>query len=202
MSGASVHFEGKWESQTFTSSGSFTVPNSVDAVYIELWGGGGSGASTGSGAVFGGEAGENFNGFVAVTPGASIAVTIGAGGAAPPLSAASQDGNDGGDSSFGSLIARGGRGGQFTAGTLTDPDFTKGIGSGRNSSRGAGGARDSSALGGDAGYGNGGDGGQGVGDPGEDGGIAAGGGGHQLDPANVQAGAGGNGICIVWYKEN
>jgi len=70
--------------QTFTSSGTFTVPAGVKAIEVEVWGGGsGSWASVsgipGGGGSGGGYARKRLSG---LTPGASITVTIGAGGTA------------------------------------------------------------------------------------------------------------------------
>ena len=70
--------------QAITSSGNFVVPAGVTAIEVEVWGGGsGSWASTttvpGGGGPGGGYARKRISG---LTPGAVIAVTIGAGGAA------------------------------------------------------------------------------------------------------------------------
>lgn len=83
--------------QTFTSSGTFTVPAAVRTLKVFLVGGGAaSGRNSGGG---GGEAA--YYSAVAVTPGQQIAVGIGAGGT---------NYGAGGQSSFGSYIARGGNG--------------------------------------------------------------------------------------------
>jgi hypothetical protein len=116
-----LYGDGVWRSlwnmnsQTFTSSGTFTWPSGVDTVYVTMIGGGGSGggtttaASTRSG---GGGAGElilryPFRKDVEGGGASSFAVTVGAGGAA--ISAAI--GNAGGTSLFGILKALGGKGG-------------------------------------------------------------------------------------------
>ena len=70
--------------QTITTSGTFTVPTGVTALEVEVWGGGsGSWASVsgipGGGGSGGGYARKRLSG---LTPGASITVTIGAGGTA------------------------------------------------------------------------------------------------------------------------
>src|SRR5215472_18184259 len=65
--------------QTFTSSGTFTVPAGVTAVFVEVWGAGGAGGATGGGSKNrgGGGGGAYANGTVAVTGGTTYAVTIG-----------------------------------------------------------------------------------------------------------------------------
>jgi hypothetical protein len=86
---------GAGDYQTFTSSGTWVKPSGVDAnqaVVVELWGGGGGG---GSNASAGGGGGGAYSRFVlrAGDLGASVAVTIGAGGGV---------GVAGGTTSFGS----------------------------------------------------------------------------------------------------
>lgn len=95
--------------QTFNSSGSFVVPEGVKVVYVMGCGGGGGGSSNalsadkirvaGYGAPLG-------HAIITVTPGASVTVTIGAGG-----SSGAAVGSDGGDSAFGSVNFIGGTGG-------------------------------------------------------------------------------------------
>ena len=88
-------------SQTFKSSGTFTVPTGVTQIKVFVVGGGGSGSAKGGG---GGGGGYTKTGTFNVSPGAKYAVTIGAGGAATGSTA----GNAGGTTSFGSLISAGG----------------------------------------------------------------------------------------------
>lgn len=104
--------------QVFLASGTFTVPAGVSAVDVQLWGAGGGGGGCGgltfnfgSAAGGGGYARRRISG---LTPGAAIAVTVGAGGAGgtiPPSSAGT-----GGTSSFGSYVSATG-GGPGLAGT-------------------------------------------------------------------------------------
>jgi hypothetical protein len=97
----------------FTASGTFVVPANVYKVKATVIGGGGgsSGCNSGSGVYAGpcGGGGGWSIGWFAVTPGASITVTVGAGGAAAAAGAAA---SSGGASSFGTLnSATGGSGG-------------------------------------------------------------------------------------------
>jgi len=97
--------------QTFTSSGTYTPTPGTTKVVVEAQGGGASGggsaattSTTGSGAS-GGGAGAYAKALI--TSGfAGIAVTVGSGGAAP--AAGANDGSDGGNSSFGTLVVAGG----------------------------------------------------------------------------------------------
>jgi hypothetical protein len=102
--------------QVFTSSGTWTKPAGVSVVYVEAVGGGGSGAraEVGSGTntilATGGNGGTGIiKTFWASDLGATVTVTIGAGGTAP---SANNNGNAGGNTTFGTHItANGGSGG-------------------------------------------------------------------------------------------
>jgi hypothetical protein len=80
-------------SQTFTSSGTFTVPPGVISIAIEVVGGGGDGGGNGGG---GGGGGGYSNGLFSVTPSSMLVVTIG--------------GSGGGNTSVGALISATGGG--------------------------------------------------------------------------------------------
>jgi hypothetical protein len=218
--------------QSFTSSGTFTVPAGVTTVQVEAWGGGGAGGGTNSSANRGGGggAGGSFtrNTSVAVTPGASITVTVGAGG----VGVAGAAGGAGGTSIFGSatpVSAVGGAGGSLANGTTpyaagapvtVGVTLNGGAGSAGNSSAGTsgaggGGAGNSTAgsnasgtTGGAGGTGSytGGTGGAGLSLGSSDGndvtGLAAGGGGARGSGTNFTSRAGGNGangrVNVTW----
>ena len=97
--------------QTFTASGTWTKPSGYapgTMVKLQAWGGGGSGSGYAQG---GGGGGGGYNErWVRLTDlGATETITIGAGGAAQTATAA---GNDGGNTTIGSLLtAYGGKGG-------------------------------------------------------------------------------------------
>ena len=73
-----THAVGK-KREVFHSSGTFTVPNGVNKLYVSICGGGGDGQNQGSNQSGGGGAGGLFVP-VFVYPGAVISVTLGAGG--------------------------------------------------------------------------------------------------------------------------
>lgn len=99
---------GYWAYANTSSSTNFVVPAGVTTIDVELWGGGaGSYASYGTKRSGGGGAGAYARRRIAVTPGQSIPVTIGAGGAAGSTVGPSWPGN-GGTTSFGSYVSAGG----------------------------------------------------------------------------------------------
>jgi hypothetical protein len=95
----------------YTGNGSWVVPAGVNSVEVLVVAGGGSGggSATDGTASGGGGAGGlvHVTNFV-VTPGQSIPITVGPGGASVSTNV---NGNDGGNSTFGSLVATGGGGG-------------------------------------------------------------------------------------------
>ena len=97
----------------------FTVPNGVPEVLGVVIGGGGGGArvaTTNSYYAFGGAGGGYAKGVIAVTPGQTLAVTVGARGAGAATFNAS--GSAGATSSIGAFLsATGGAGGSATLGT-------------------------------------------------------------------------------------
>ena len=103
------------QTQTFSASGNFTVPNGVTKVTVHVWGAGGAGGGVTNGAnsAGGGGAGGSYTkgAGVSVSSGQVIAVTVGAGG----LGANDVDGPSGGTSTFASGVpvsAIGGAGGK------------------------------------------------------------------------------------------
>jgi hypothetical protein len=91
-------------SESFTSSGTFSVPSGVTSVDVLVVAGGGGGAgANGRGA--GGAGGLIFRPAFPVTPGGTVSVTVGCGGSSSPSDA---PGNAGQDSVFGTLTAKGG----------------------------------------------------------------------------------------------
>lgn len=98
--------------KTFTSSTTWTVPTGVTTAKVECWGAGGGGQGGSGAAGGGGEYARSDS--VAVTPGESLTVTIGAGGSGGP-GGAGGPGSNGGDttlkrSSTTLVIAHGGKG--------------------------------------------------------------------------------------------
>jgi hypothetical protein len=97
----------------FTSNGTFTVPSGVTQIKITCTGGGGGGGgrqATSNAGPFsgsGGGAGATSIGVYTVSPGATLAVTVGAGGAG---GVGATSGSNGSSSSVGSLCVGGGGG--------------------------------------------------------------------------------------------
>lgn len=165
--------------KTFTASGTYTrTPGRTAALVFNTAAGGSGGGGTGGG----GGAGETAISLIALAGLAPQAVNIGAGGVAP---AVSTPGNDGGDTTFGSLMtAKGGKGG------LTN-------GGGSYSVGGLGGTGGTGQLllpGSAGGFGsNSGAAGAGVGGPSFWGGAARGGFPTIVTPQDGQRGGGGGG---------
>lgn len=142
-------FEG-WSTKTvvksaiYTESGSWTVPANVTSVDVFLFGGGGGAGYTsdvgdtdnsGTGYGGGGGSGHMAKSTLTVTPGQSIAITIGAGGG---IGGSGGTGGNGGTTSFGTLLsAQGGSGGK--SGTATSSSAHGGDG-GEGGAGGAGGS--------------------------------------------------------------
>ena len=118
-----IPFSYSQTTQTFIASGTFTVPSGVTSIFVEAWGAGGAGGSavgTGSPTNYraqagGGGGGAYVNGTISVTPGDVInyivAPSTGANTTTTPL--------NGGESTFVSISAPGGTGGEcVNAGTF------------------------------------------------------------------------------------
>jgi len=91
--------------QSFTSSGTFSVPSGVTAVNTLVVAGGGGGGGFGGG---GGAGGLIYRPLFPVTPGGTVTVTVGDGGAGANSDNSPGIGSTGQDSVFGTLTAKGG----------------------------------------------------------------------------------------------
>jgi hypothetical protein len=178
-------YNGRWNILTFTSSTIWKVPSHVTSLEVFAVGGGGGAAAT---ETYGGDPGNGGNGgqvvcmSVFVSPGDSLAITIGAGG---------DEFTNGGDTSLGSLVtAKGGHYGRISI--LPQPVVNGSAVGGHGGNIGAAGADGTENLFGPAGkkYGAGGGGGRNVSEytvlPSAGGttGGGKGGGGTNNSPAN------------------
>jgi len=184
-------------SYTSTGSGTFSVPSGITAVDVLVVAGGGGGASYYYGAG-GGAGGLIYRPAFPVTPGGSVSYSVGGGAASIPYTypdAPQTTGNDGQNSSFGTLTAVGGGGGARQLGSGSANGRSGGSGGGGASSHGgsavaAGGPGQQPSQPGDSGtYGFGSPGGSS--DYGSGGGGGAGGSGGNAP--NYAGGAGGVG---------
>lgn len=214
----SIGWEAYGQTQTFNSSGSFTVPDKITSVDVQLWGAGGGGGFTGSNRGAGGGGGGAFlqmNSF-SVSPG-TVIVTIGSGGIGQTSSNAA---GSGGNTTFGSLVANGGsaangatggNGGSAPAGgSIRFAGGNGANGPGSSNSAGGGGGAGAGPLGagefgsvsnGGSGSNGGGAGGNGGASSGENGfpGSFPGGGGGGEGRSNSSGGNGGNGqVIVIW----
>lgn len=193
--------------QIFTSSGTFTIPTGKTALRVTVIGAGGSaGTGNGSGTEFGGGGGAGGAGvsyLTGLTPGNTISVTIGAGGAS--VSSNSTMGNDGGSSkiesgtqSITTITATGGKGGgenlssySGRGGTCTGAQLNLRGGPGA-SARYTPGAGGDSLVAGGGGYGE-------IPNYPQDGVLGSGGGATRTAPSTYPSAAGGNGVVIFEY---
>lgn len=127
--------------QIFNTSGTWVKPAGPfaddDMALIEMWGGGGSGAGSGTDAASGGFAGAYVRFAVPISQlSATMAVVVGAGGASVTATSGVVNGNPGGDTSFAGEVARGGPGGRGDLATiardiyLSKPSLTYSSGNG------------------------------------------------------------------------
>jgi hypothetical protein len=180
--------------QTFTSSGTFSVPSGVSSVDVLVVAGGASGGIHHAGG--GGAGGLIYRPGFSVTPGGTVSVTVGDGGGPQPspgpLPHGGTRGTNGSDSVFGTLTAKGGGGGGSSG---PEPASGKAGGSGGGASGpggGSGGSATQPTQSGDSGnYGFGNTGGPGS--TGGGGGAGGGGAGAQGAPSGSSAGGGGVG---------
>lgn len=195
---------------TFKLSGTFVVPPGVTSATIESWGGGGAGGGNNNanpgGGGGGGGAYTKVTGY-SVTPGNSISVTVGTGGAGVSKS----NGGDGNESYIGSFDCRasGGKGGLLNgtagAGGATYQTYAGGGGAaGSGSSGGGGGSSAGTAANGNngsgttggtapTGGGKGGDASAGAGS------WPGGGGGGSKKRSNGIGGNGADGLVVITY---
>mgnify|MGYP003119017141 CR=1 FL=1 len=171
--------------QSFTSSGTFSVPSGVSSVDVLVVAGGGSGGSGNPASVAGAGAGAGgliFMPAFTVTPGGTVSVTVGDGAATN--TAHHNAGQAGQDSVFGTLTAKGGGAG----GSYSTAGGQGGSGGGGGSAPGnaAGQATQSSQPGNSGAYGFGNDGGAGT--PYSPGGEPASGGGGGAGAAGQAGG--------------
>ena len=189
---------GIWgQTQTFTVSGTFTVPAGVTSINVECWGAGGAGggSSANNNGGSGGGGGGYASASLTVTPNQSIPFTVGVGG----TGVVAGNGNDGTSTSFLTLTSNGGTGGAANTGAAgiggsasggttntTGNNGIVGANSGGNggagANGGAGGTGSTNAVGGDGASPGGG-----------------GGGGERGGGNNYAGGNGGTGrVVISW----
>ena len=193
------------QSQTFTSGGSFTVPEGVTQVTVECWGGGGGGGrARGNPSTGGGGAGGSYvRSTLNVSPGSNYTVTAGSGGnGGNGTGPTTQHGSAGGDSWFGSvstIIAKGGAGG-LSDGNVNNSNGSPGLGSttgciGDIIYAGGNGSQGNFAVG--SGYSGAGGGGAGTTGPGGNATSGSGGSGTTLHGGNGANGAGNNSVGLA-----
>jgi hypothetical protein len=146
---------------SFTSSGTFAVPSGITSVDVLVVAGGGGGGGRLAGA--GGAGGLIFRPAFPVTPGGTVSVTVGDGGAFGDFGPGNPGiGTTGQDSLFGTLTAKGGGGGIGGSGS-SEPGKSGGSGGGGRISGNNGGTATQPTQPGDSGtYGFGNPGGAGL----------------------------------------
>ena len=182
--------------ETFTTSGTFSVPTGLTAVDVLVVAGGGTsgrGIPTNVPGGGGGAGGLIFRPGFTVTPGGTVSVTVGGGGSPAPSDA----GTPGQDSVFGTLTAKGGGGGgawSAQSGQAGGSGGGGGPGNGANAGGGSGTQPGQPGDSGTYGFGNGG----GSSSPGwnptdNGGGGGGGGGGAGAGGGNASGQTGGSG---------
>ena len=116
--------------QSFTSSGTFTVPTGVSQVEVEVWGAGSGSFASAAGAASGGGSGGGYakKRIIGLTPGQQITATVGTGGGPGAVGGASP--TPGGASSFGSLVSATGGSLNYLATTVSPQNGATPPGSG------------------------------------------------------------------------
>tara|TARA_Y100000385_G_scaffold276414_1_gene322102 strand:+ start:1269 stop:2843 length:1575 start_codon:yes stop_codon:yes gene_type:complete len=177
---------------SFTSSGTFSVPSGLTAVDVLVIAGGGGGGYEGGG---GGAGGLIFRPGFTVTPGGTVSVTVGDGGAGSPgPGGQGANGSYGQDSVFGTLTAKGGGFG----GTKNHPNTGvgrhgaaggSGGGAGRDMTSPGGGAEQPTQSGDSGNYGFGNPGGRATGSSGHSAGGGGGAGAVGQNSVNPDSGS-------------
>ena len=181
------------QSQSFTSSGTFSVPSGTTTVdVLVVAGGGGGGGDAGGG---GGAGGLIYRPGFTVTPGGTVSVTVGDGGAGSPgPGGQGANGSYGQDSVFGTLTAKGGGFG----GTKNHPNTGvgrhgaaggSGGGAGRDMTSPGGGAEQPTQSGDSGNYGFGNPGGRATGSSGHSAGGGGGAGAVGQNSVNPDSGS-------------
>ena len=175
--------------ESFTSSGTFSVPVGITSADVLVVAGGASGGTHHGGG--GGAGGLIFIPNYPVTPGGTVTVTVGDGGPAPanyPSPGSGDRGSPGQDSSFGTLTAKGGGGGGGNISSCRPgvPGGSGGGGAAPGAASSPGSATQPTQPGQSGAYGFGNPGGVNLGD-------AAGGGGGAGAPGSNGNGGGGDG---------
>lgn len=188
--------------ETFTSSGTWTVPAGVTEITVEAWGagGGGGGSTQNNRGGSGGGGGAYANGPLSVKPGESVSVDVGQGG----NGGNNGNGASGGESKVNTIVARGGFGGEGNRGTAGAGGTAQG---GSINTSGASGTTGGNSGGAGGAGANGGAGG--VGSTNAAGGAGSapgggGGGGEQIMilgfiPSPQSGGSGANGQVVLSY---
>lgn len=158
LSAANPTFVG---SQIFTSSDTFTVPEGVSRVFAQVWGagGGGGGAYTqgSGGSAYSGASGAGGGygeGWIEVSPGQQISVTVGAegtggvGGGNGVTPSYPAPGGNGGNSSFGTYVTGDGGQGGSSGTSISSTGSSGGSGSGTFTANGQDGSGNGSGPGG------------------------------------------------------
>ena len=114
-------FVGAANAQVFTSSGTFTVPAGITKVRVTVFGGGGGGGT--ANAFSGGDGGCGVAVVSGLTPGGTVAVTVGGGGAGG-AGTNTNSGAAGSTSSFGAYASATGGGGATTSALGVPGTFT------------------------------------------------------------------------------
>ena len=95
----SISLVARAQSQTFSGSGTFTVPAGVTSIVVECWGAGGGGSNRAGAAGAGGGGAYTRGTITGLIPGNPVAIVVGTGGVA---------GSNGNASNVGTIIANGG----------------------------------------------------------------------------------------------